>query len=311
MKQSSLKFYAKFLDEQIKKGLKMNTNEFSMAPLEKLRPPYKEGGNSCKDVLMHIQSVLENSGTDKDSKNQAGKFACNDNNNGKKCEVLEGYQWSMQSTLDVLKDAVKAGKVIRARDFAMVPFDQKQLGQFQYLLFLLPVIKCFDLSEFGIDAKGFYEAAIEAKTDGEVLVISKEFHAKTGIDMFFDTPDTWLGTLKINYQVQEVDDILKLIEKHNFRNIFKEKFLVFKMELKSIFKLKTLLVTKMRNYSLKSILFYKNCYVFDNQEVIHLDFDAEAAEKLDKFSINEFPKNQVALRGDDLHLIFERNDPTK
>jgi hypothetical protein len=206
---------------------------------------------------------------------------------------------------------VKAGKVIRARDFAMVPFDQKQLGQFQYLLFLLPVIKCFDLSEFGIDAKGFYEAAIEAKTDGEVLVISKEFHAKTGIDMFFDTPDTWLGTLKINYQVQEVDDILKLIEKHNFRNIFKEKFLVFKMELKSIFKLKTLLVTKMRNYSLKSILFYKNCYVFDNQEVIHLDFDAEAAEKLDKFSINEFPKNQVALRGDDLHLIFERNDPTK
>ncbi len=167
------------------------------------------------------------------------------------------------------------------------------------------------MSGFGIDAKGFYEAAIGAETDGEVLLISKEFHAKTGIDMFFDTPDTWLGTLKINYQVQEVGDILKTIEKHNFRNIYKEKFLVFKINLKSNFKLKTLLVTKMRNYSLKSILFHKNCYIFNNQEVIHFNFDAEAPEKLDKFSISEFPKYQVAIRGDDLYLTFKRNDSIK
>jgi hypothetical protein len=217
----------------------------------------------------------------------------------------------MQSTLDVLKDSVKAGKVIKAKDFAMVPYDQKQLEQFQYLLFLLPVVKCFDLSGFGIDAKGFYKATIGAETDGEVLTISKEFYAKMKIDMFFDTPDTWLGTLKINYQVQEVDDILKTIEKHNIRNIYKEKFLIFKMNLKFNFKLKTLLVTKMRNYSLKSILFYKNCYVFDNQQVIHFNFNAEAPEKLDKFSISEFPKYQVVQRDQDLHLTFERNDSTK
>jgi hypothetical protein len=58
MKQSSLKFYAKFLDEQIRKGLKMTTNEFSMAPLEKLKPPYKEGGNSFRDHVMHLDAVL-------------------------------------------------------------------------------------------------------------------------------------------------------------------------------------------------------------------------------------------------------------
>ncbi len=201
--------------------------------------------------------------------------------------------------------------MIRAKEFAKVPYDQKLLGRFSYLLLLLPVVKCFDLSGVGIDSKGFYEAANGAETDGEVLVISKEFYAKTEIDMFFDTPDTWLGTLKINYQVQEVDDILKSIEKHNFRNIYKKKFLIFKMNLKFNFKLKTLLVTKMRNYSLKSILIHKNCYVFDNQEVIHFNFDAEAPEKLDKFSISEFPQYQMALIGDDLHLTFERNDPTK
>ncbi len=79
------------------------------------------------------------------------------------------------------------------------------------------------------------------------------------------------------------------------------------MNLKFNFKLKTLLVTKMRNYSLKSILIHKNCYVFDSQEVIHFDFDAEAPEKLDKFSISEFPKYQVVQRDQDLYLIFERN----
>jgi hypothetical protein len=68
------------------------------------------------------------------------KLECNDN--GKKCEILE----NLQGTLDVLKDAVRTGKVIKAKEFAKVPYDQKQLGQFQYLLLLLPVIKCFDLT---------------------------------------------------------------------------------------------------------------------------------------------------------------------
>jgi hypothetical protein len=186
----------------------------------------------------------------------------------------------------------------------------KKVGveNYKYLLLLLPLIKCCKLDDFGIDCKGFYEAIMGAEIDENLVIPLKDFCEKLGIEIFYYSLDTLLASLAINYQVQEVDEILKMIERHNYRNTYKEKFLIFKTELKSDLKLKTLLVTKMRNYSLKSVLGEKYCYLFSQKEARHVTFPAEFSDKIERHPLNEFPPNEVALKGESIYLMFQKND---
>jgi hypothetical protein len=385
MKQSSLKFYAKFLDEEVRRGIRMRTNEFSMAPLEKL-----EVGKNYK--LMHIDSVLENGGTTsilnptifcKDgapSSDISCEKLCTDNlvddyllvsfprplfdKDKNEISILKHLSNFSRTVLTkkgrdpnyIYTEPALYNQLYKAaitivffyprylRNFTdphkkfleknLIDFNEeyneiykdlvhylfmemrlgpsktdkiKLIGKYRYLLFLLPFIKCCDLSAFWFDSKGFYEKTMGAETDGDVIVIMEEFCKKLGMIINFYSLDTLLASLAINYQVQEVDGILKMIERHNYRNTYKENFLIFKTELKTDQKLKTLLVTKMRNYSLKSVLGEKHCYLFTEKEATFMDFAAVSTDKIQRCPLNEFPPNKMALKGDTIYLLFQRN----